>query len=125
MTALPPGWIETTIGHVCEVVSGSTPKTTVPEYWNGSIPWVTPDDLSRHREKQISGGARFITDAGYQSCSTRMVPTGSVLFTSRAPIGYVAIATQPVCTNHEGHGPFEAALQRELIVPQAPGLAGL
>ena len=99
MSGLPPGWIGTTMGEVCEVVAGSTPKTQVRSYWNGEIPWITPDDLSRHSGKYIHQGARFITKAGYESCSTHMVPAGTVLYTTRAPIGYAAIAAQPVCTN--------------------------
>jgi type I restriction enzyme S subunit len=87
------------MGELCEVVAGSTPKTSVPEYWDGDIPWITPDDLSRHRTKRIGKGARSLTQAGYDSCSTRLVPEGSILYTTRAPIGYVAIADRPVCTN--------------------------
>ena len=99
MSDLPPGWAETALGDVCAIVSGSTPKSTEPEYWDGDIPWITPDDLSRHVGKRITIGRRSITEAGFASCSTRMVPTDTVLYTSRAPIGYVAIAAQPVCTN--------------------------
>jgi len=95
----PPSWAITKLGDICEVVSGSTPSTAVPEYWGGEIAWITPDDLSRHAGKLIARGARNITQAGYDSCSTRIVPQGTVLFTSRAPIGYVAIAAQSVCTN--------------------------
>lgn len=96
---LPPGWRRVRLGDVCEVVSGSTPKTGVAEYWDGDIPWLTPDDLSRHRGKTVASGRRFLTAAGYASCSTRLVPAGSVLYSSRAPIGYVAVATEQVCTN--------------------------
>src|SRR3954469_14079714 len=99
MSALPAGWDETTLGDVCTIVSGSTPRTTNDAYWNGEIPWITPDDLSRHREKNIARGRRSLTAEGDESCSARMVPAGTVLFTSRAPIGYVAIASQAVCTN--------------------------
>lgn len=95
----PPSWAITKLGDICEVVSGSTPSTAVPEYWGGEIAWITPDDLSRHAGKLIARGARNITQAGYDSCSTRLVPQGTVLFTSRAPIGYVAIAAHSVCTN--------------------------
>jgi type I restriction enzyme, S subunit len=96
---LPSSWAFAKLGDLCEVVSGSTPRTTVPEYWNGEIAWITPDDLSGYSQKTIANGARNITQDGYDSCSTRLVPAGSVLFTSRAPIGYVAIASHPVCTN--------------------------
>lgn len=99
MSELPLGWTETTLGETCEIVSGSTPSTKESTYWGGDVPWITPDDLSRHAEKVIYAGARSITKTGYEACSTRLVPTGTVLFTSRAPIGYVAIAGQPVCTN--------------------------
>lgn len=99
MNALPPGWTEQALGDLCEVVSGSTPRTGVPEYWGGEIAWITPDDLSRLRAKTISHGARSITKDGYDSCSTTLVPAGTVLYTSRAPIGYAAIAAAPVCTN--------------------------
>lgn len=99
MSELPSGWVATTIGETCSIVSGSTPKSTEDSYWNGDIPWITPDDLSRHQNKTIFSGRRSITQAGFASCSTRMVPAGTILFTSRAPIGYAAIAAQPVCTN--------------------------
>lgn len=102
MTALwdlPDGWRWTTMGEVTKVVGGSTPKTGEPAYWGGDIPWITPDDLSGFTGKYIERGRRSITQAGYDSCSTQMVPAGTVLFTSRAPVGYVAIARNPVCTN--------------------------
>ncbi|MHB8288799.1 MAG: restriction endonuclease subunit S [Acidimicrobiales bacterium] len=99
MKELPAGWIEVPIGMVCEVAGGSTPRTNVAEYWGGDIPWLTPDDLSRDRSQYVGDGRRCLTEAGYSSCSTQLIPAGSVLYTSRAPIGYVAIAKQAVCTN--------------------------
>jgi type I restriction enzyme, S subunit len=96
---LPDGWHWATMGEVAKVVGGSTPKTGEPSYWGGEIPWITPDDLSGFTGKYIERGRRSITQAGYNSCSTQMVPAGTVLFTSRAPIGYVAIARNPACTN--------------------------
>ena len=99
MSELPTGWIEVPIGMVCEVVGGSTPRTTVDDYWDGDIPWLTPDDLSRDRSQYVAAGRRCLTKTGYSSCSTQLIPAGSVLYTSRAPIGYVAIAKQAVCTN--------------------------
>ena len=97
--ALPPGWQTKTLGEVAQVVGGSTPKTSEPSYWGGEIPWITPNDLSRHGGKYIERGERNITQAGYESCSTKMLPAGAVLLSTRAPIGYVAIARNPVCTN--------------------------
>lgn len=96
---LPRGWHWATMGEVAKVVGGSTPKTSEPSYWGGDIAWITPDDLSGFRAAYIAGGRRSLTQAGYDSCATRMVPAGTVLFTSRAPIGYRAIAAGPVCTN--------------------------
>ena len=92
-------WPVATIGEVCEVVSGATPKTTKPEFWDGNIPWVTPRDLSELGQKHLSDTPRKITKAGLKGCAARMVPAQSVLFSSRAPIGLVAINTLPVCTN--------------------------
>jgi len=92
-------WSTARLGDVCKVVSGSTPKTSVSAYWGGDIQWLTPNDLSKTRSKVVFGGERTITKAGFDSCSTQMVPAGSVLFTSRAPIGYVAIAGDELCTN--------------------------
>ena len=87
------------IGEVCEVVSGATPRTGKPEFWDGNVPWVTPKDLSELGQKHLSDTPRKITKAGLKSCSARMLPAQSVLFSSRAPIGLVAINTIPVCTN--------------------------
>ena len=92
-------WAVATIGEVCEVVSGATPKTGKPEFWDGNIPWVTPKDLSALGQKHLSDTLRQITKAGLKSCAARMLPAQSVLFSSRAPIGLVAINTLPVCTN--------------------------
>lgn len=99
MRELPSGWEWTTLGDTCDVVGGATPKTAVDQYWGGPVPWVTPDDLSRHRGRGISCGARSLTEEGFRSASVTMLPVGTVLFSSRAPIGYVAIAEVPLCTN--------------------------
>ncbi|MCJ1680778.1 restriction endonuclease subunit S [Streptomyces sp. APSN-46.1] len=96
---LPTGWIRTSLANVGDVVSGATPKTSVTEYWDGDIPWITPDDLSKNPAKRTRAGRRSLTQVGYDSCSTRMVERGSVLFSSRAPIGYVTIADNALCTN--------------------------
>lgn len=87
------------IAEIGKVISGATPKTAFSENYGGDIPWITPADLSGYSEKYISHGARNITAKGYDSCSTQMMPAGTVLFSSRAPIGYVAIARNPICTN--------------------------
>ena len=98
-SSFPPGWAATTIGDVFEIVGGSTPRTDNPDYWDGEIPWLTPDDLSTHQGVQVSRGRRSITEAGFASTSTHMLPKNSILFSSRAPIGYTAVAANPLCTN--------------------------
>lgn len=90
---------ECKISEIGKIVSGATPKTSIPEHYGGNIAWITPVDLSGYQEKYISRGARNITQAGYDSCSAQLMPAGTVLFSSRAPIGYVAIAQNPICTN--------------------------
>ncbi|MDO8433854.1 MAG: restriction endonuclease subunit S [Candidatus Binatus sp.] len=97
---LPQWWVWTTMSEVAEIVGGSTPSTDVPENFASSgIPWITPADLSGYKAKLISRGSRDISDKGLASSSTRLMPAGTVLFSSRAPIGYVAIAANPVTTN--------------------------
>jgi len=96
---LPPNWKLKKIKDVCKVVSGATPKTSKPEYWGGDILWITPKDLSKFKGTIISDTQRRITKEGYDSCSATLVPKGTVLMSSRAPIGYLAIAGKEICTN--------------------------
>jgi len=84
---------------VCEVVGGSTPDSGNPDFWNGEIVWVTPTDLGCNVGVFVEDSARKITRSGYQSCGTNIVPAGSVVLSSRAPIGHLAIAGVPLCTN--------------------------
>lgn len=92
-------WQKIKLNDVCEVIGGGTPSTKNYDFWNGNIPWLTPKDLSGYSNRYISKGERNITKEGLQNSSTRMLPKGSVLLTSRAPIGYVVIAKNDVCTN--------------------------
>lgn len=87
------------IKDIAEVVNGSTPSTKENSYWDGNIPWITPKDLSAFSGRYISSGERNITKEGYLSCSTTLVPKNTILLTSRAPIGYLAIAKNDLCTN--------------------------
>ena len=87
------------IGDLGKIVGGATPSTKIQENWDGDIPWLCPKDLANYNQRYISRGERNITQQGYESCSTKVLPTGTVLFSSRAPIGYIAIAKNPVCTN--------------------------
>jgi type I restriction enzyme S subunit len=93
-------WKECTIADLGEVVGGATPSTKKSEnYENGDISWITPKDLSTSNGRYIYRGERNITETGLKSCSTKMLPKNTVLFSSRAPIGYVAIAAKEMCTN--------------------------
>jgi len=97
---LPDGWSWSCMGHVADVIGGGTPKTGESRnYENGTIPWLTPADLSGYTSKYIEHGQRFITQEGLRSSSARMMPAGTVLFSSRAPVGYVVIAKNEICTN--------------------------
>lgn len=84
---------------VTTIISGGTPSTKKEEYWNGCISWITPKDLAGYNKMYISKGERNITDSGLKNSSANLIPKGSVLFSSRAPIGYVAIASNELCTN--------------------------
>lgn len=92
-------WEKYKLSDLGTVVGGATPSTAVESYYGGDIPWLTPKDLSSFTERYILGGERNITEEGLHSCSAKILPKGSVLFSSRAPIGYVAIALNPVATN--------------------------
>ena len=93
-------WKTCTIGELGTVIGGATPSTKKAEnYDGGTISWITPKDLAGFSGRFISRGERNITEQGLKSCSTQLMPARTVLFSSRAPIGYVAIAAQEVCTN--------------------------
>ena len=93
-------WIERKISDIGTVVGGATPSTKKPEnYDDGKIAWITPKDLSTFSSRYIERGERNITEIGLKSCSTQLLPPNTVLFSSRAPIGYIAIAANEVCTN--------------------------
>ena len=88
------------MGDVSTIVGGGTPSTSESaNFENGQIPWITPADLSGYTDKFIMRGKRNITERGLQKSSARMLPREAVLLSSRAPIGYVAIASVPLATN--------------------------
>lgn len=91
-------WKTYSIAEIGEVAGGGTPSTSNSEFWGGDIPWVTPKDLTGYYQIYISHGANFLTDKGLRS-GTRLLPKDTILFSSRAPIGYIAIASNPICTN--------------------------
>ena len=97
---IPEGWENGTLSDIGEIVGGGTPSKKMIEYYiEGDIPWITPKDLSEQKNTFISNGKTNITKLGLKKSSAKMIPEKSVLFSSRAPIGYIAISTQPVSTN--------------------------
>ncbi|WP_207865148.1 restriction endonuclease subunit S [Pseudomonas sp. 58(2021)] len=102
MSKLPSTWIDVEIGEIAEVIGGGTPKANDVENFTApgeGIAWLTPADLSGYKRKEIAFGARDLTLQGYKSCSAKLMPKGSLLFSSRAPIGYVAVAANEIATN--------------------------
>ena len=96
---LPHGWTSRRFDQLGELCSGSTPSSFRTEFWDGATVWVTPTDLSRLNTPYLHDSAKQITERGLRNCSARLLPPGSIVLSSRAPIGYVAIPTVPFCTN--------------------------
>lgn len=93
------GWSLASIGDVCDVVNGGTPKTGVPDYWGGQHQWITPAEMGKRISPYVSQTERTITDQGLQNSSARPLPPLSVILSSRAPIGHLVINTEPMATN--------------------------
>lgn len=107
-------WIECKISDIGTVVGGATPSTKkIENYEGGNIAWITPKDLSTLSGRYIQCGERNITEIGLKSCSTQLLPKNTVLFSSRAPIGYIAIAANEVCTNQG----FKSVIPNEATDP--------
>lgn len=93
------GWKKVKVHEVAKVMGGATPSTSEPEYWDGGVPWLTPKDLSLNPARYTSSGVRSLSAAGLASCSAVLLPKGSILISSRAPIGFVSIANVQIATN--------------------------
>lgn len=97
---IPEGWRVGTLSDLGDIIGGGTPSKTKDEYFTkDGIAWLTPKDLSINNTKFTSKGSIDITDIGYKNSSAKIMPRGSVLFSSRAPIGYITIAKNNICTN--------------------------
>ncbi|MBD2813202.1 restriction endonuclease subunit S [Xenorhabdus sp. Flor] len=99
---LPYEWKKSCINDIATVVAGGTPKAANPDNFaepGTEIAWLTPADLSGYTKKYIKYGARDLSECGYNSSSAKLMPKGTLLFSSRAPIGYVAIAANEISTN--------------------------
>ncbi len=95
---------EVPIGAAFDIFSGATPASGQPAYWGGDVPWVGPADLGKLGSRFIELGERSITAEGYASCGTQMVPKGTIILSIRAPIGHMAITSQPMCFNQGCRG---------------------
>ncbi|MDR2559210.1 MAG: restriction endonuclease subunit S [Oscillospiraceae bacterium] len=92
-------WKKCTLSDLGDIIGGGTPSTKNESYYGGDVAWITPRDLSTFQGRFIRRGERNITAGGLKNSSARLMPKHSVLFTSRAPIGYVAIGENEICTN--------------------------
>lgn len=92
-------WETKSLGEVCEVLNGGTPKTGVPKYWDGENLWITPAEMGKRLSPYVSNTERKITDLGLSDSSARMLSPNSVILSSRAPIGHLVINTEPMATN--------------------------
>ena len=102
------------LGDVAEIIGGGTPSTKDADNWDGDIPWLTPKDLSSFEGIYVDRGSRSITEQGFKTSSAKMLPAGAVLYTSRAPIGYVAIASNAISTNQG----FKSLILKDGYVPE-------
>ncbi|WP_368249083.1 restriction endonuclease subunit S [Fusicatenibacter saccharivorans] len=95
---IPRNWNVEPIKYSYRLIAGATPESTNVDFWDGDIKWITPADF-KTKDVFVSGGSRNLTIEGYKSCSTSMLPIGSIVFSKRAPIGTVAITADKLCTN--------------------------
>jgi len=93
------GWLMTSIGKVANIVNGGTPKTSIMDYWSGDILWITPKDMGKLDSIYVSDTSRKITELGLKKSSAKLLPKNSIILSSRAPIGHLAINTEPISTN--------------------------
>ncbi|MCY3628951.1 MAG: restriction endonuclease subunit S [Bacteroidetes bacterium] len=107
-------WQEVSIGEIADIIGGGTPSTKDPENFNGSVPWLTPKDLSGTHERYIRRGKRNLSQKGLESSSAKLLPENSVLLSTRAPIGYVALAKNPIATNQG----FRNLIARDDVTPE-------
>lgn len=100
------------IKEIGTVVSGGTPSTNNSSFWDGNVPWITPKDLSKNSNRYIFKGERNISLDGLNHSSAKLVPPKTILLTSRAPIGYLAIAGSKITTNQG----FKSIICNEIVI---------
>ncbi len=92
-------WEMKTLGDVCEILNGGTPDTTIPKFWDGDNLWITPKDMGKMESIYVEDTLRKITDEGLKNSSAKILPIDSIILSSRAPIGHLAINRKPISTN--------------------------
>ncbi len=99
-----------TVGEVCSIINGGTPKSEVSEYWNGDLNWITPKEMGKLIGREIYSTERKITDKGMKNSSAKLLPINSIILSSRAPIGHLAINKELMATNQgcKGLAPKES-----------------
>ena len=95
---IPSSWKVVSTKFLFQILSGATPDSSIPEYWDGDITWITPADY-KTKDVYVDSGRRCLSKIGFNSCSTSMISAGSIIFSKRAPIGSVAINQTDLCTN--------------------------
>ena len=93
------GWEIKTLGEISEIMNGGTPDTTVPKFWDGENLWITPKDMGKLESIYVDDTLRKITNEGLKNSSAKILPPNSIILSSRAPIGHLAINTKPISTN--------------------------
>ncbi len=96
---VPNHWAQKQVRHVFRIHNGSTPKSGEPDYWDGDINWITPEDLGKLSAKEILSSRRKITEEGFRSCGVTLTKPGGIVVSTRAPIGHVAITMEAACVN--------------------------
>jgi type I restriction enzyme, S subunit len=101
---LPKGWEIKKLGEVCEIINGGTPKTNIAGYWDGDIHWITPADLGKLIKPTVDDTPRKISKLGLEKSSAKLFPENSLILSTRAPIGHLAINEVPMSTNQGCRG---------------------
>ena len=114
LTAGGEGWVETSLGVIAEVIGGGTPSTKIGESWDGDIVWLTPTEITSQDGKVVSDSIRKITELGFKNSGAQMLPMDSVILTSRASVGFVALAGKELCTNQG----FQSLIPKPSVLPK-------
>jgi type I restriction enzyme, S subunit len=100
---IPKHWELKALKRMVKIINGATPKSSQSEYWDGDISWATPDDLGELKGSILLRTRRMITQSGYENCGTTLAPKNSLILSTRAPIGHLAIAGVEICVNQGCH----------------------